>query len=682
MTNNLKLQHWTLDLDKNNLAWLCFDKHESSANVLSADVLKEFAMVIEYLELNIPTGLVIYSGKKNGFIMGADINEFTTIDDVDEAYSLIRQGQQVLDALEALSCPTVAVINGYTLGGGLELAMACNYRLAYKNDKPIIGLPEVQLGLHPGFGGTVRAVRLVGVRAAMKLMLTGKSIRVSAARKIGLVDRLCNPEEWQNQARELVNIQPKLSTAPFLEKILNLAIFRGFIAKTLSKQVKSKANQAHYPAPYAMIKLWKENGASQKTAYQAEARSMAELMCGSTSQNLIRVFFLQNKLKTQLPRSASSIKNIHVIGAGIMGGDIASWCALKGFNVTLQDRSLEDISPALDRADKLFNKRIRDDSARKQTKQRLMADINGTGIAKADLIIEAIYENLEAKKALYKELESQMKPDAILATNTSSILLEDLRTNLAQPHKFIGLHFFNPVAQLPLVEIIKCEDTDSETLQIGFNFVKSISKSPLICKSSEGFIVNRILAPYMAEAMHLKEDGVAPIDIDKIAVNFGMPMGPVELVDTVGIDVALNVSQVLGKAFNRPIPDELIRMVKNKELGKKTGVGFYDWSVKGPNKPAASASETASIPENAEDRLILPMLNEAVACLEEGIVENSEMLDIGVIFGTGFAPFRGGPIQYAKDRGLENILAALKELELQHGLRFKAHPGWQKLLKL
>jgi 3-hydroxyacyl-CoA dehydrogenase/enoyl-CoA hydratase/3-hydroxybutyryl-CoA epimerase len=350
--------------------------------------------------------------------------------------------------------------------------------------------------------------------------------------------------------------------------------------------------------------------------------------------------------------------------------------------VTLQDRSLEDISPALDRADKLFNKRIRDNSAREQTKQRLMADINGTGIAKADLIIEAIYENLEAKKALYKELESQMKPDAILATNTSSILLEDLRTNLAQPHKFIGLHFFNPVAQLPLVEIIKCEDTDSETLQIGFNFVKSISKSPLICKSSEGFIVNRILAPYMAEAMHLKEDGVAPIDIDKIAVNFGMPMGPVELVDTVGIDVALNVSEVLGKAFNRPIPDELIRMVKNKELGKKTGVGFYDWSVKGPNKPTASASETASIPENAEDRLILPMLNEAVACLEEGIVENSEMLDIGVIFGTGFAPFRGGPIQYAKDRGLENILATLKELELQHGLRFKAHPGWQKLLKL
>ena len=679
MTNNINMQHWALDLDQNNIAWLCFDKLESSANVLSADVLKEFAMIIEHLELNLLAGLVIYSGKKNGFIMGADINEFTTIHDVDEAYKLIRQGQQVLDALENLNCPTVAVINGYALGGGLELAMACNYRLAYENDKPIIGLPEVQLGLHPGFGGTVRAVRLTGVRAAMKLMLTGKPIRVSSAYKNRLIDRLCNSEEWQNQARELIKTQPTRSSAPLLEKILNLGIFRGFIAKTLIKQVKSKAKQAHYPAPYAMIKIWKEHGASLKTGYKAEARSMAELMCGSTSRNLIRVFFLQNKLKAQLPRSDSPIKNIHVIGAGIMGGDIASWCALRGFNVTLQDRSLEDITPALNRAERLFNKRVRGDSAREQTKKRLISDVKGSGIAKADLIIEAIYENLEAKKALYKEVESQMKSTAILATNTSSILLEELRANLAQPQKFIGLHFFNPVAQLPLVEIIKCDDTDPETLQIGFNFVKGIGKSPLICKSSEGFIVNRILAPYMAEAMHLKEDGVAPIDIDKIAVNFGMPMGPVELVDTVGIDVALNVSQVLGKAFNRSIPDELIRMVENKELGKKTGLGFYDWSDKGPIKVEALPEETANIPKDAEDRLILPMLNEAIACLEEGIVENSDMLDIGVIFGTGFAPFRGGPIQYAKDRGLENILTTFKNLEKKHGSRFKPHPGWQNL---
>ena len=679
MTDKMKFNHWNLNLDNDNLAWLCFDKHESSANVLSASVLQEFATIIEYLELNIPSGLIIYSGKKNGFIMGADIKEFTKINEEEKAYALIRQGQKVLDALEALACPTLSVINGHTLGGGLELAMACNYRIAIKSDKPIIGLPEVQLGLHPGFGGTVRAVKIAGVRPAMKLMLTGKPIRVKAALKNGLIDRLCNDEEWQNQARSMIKAKPKQTTAPLIEKILNLFFLRGFIVKALIKQVSSKANKNHYPAPYSMINLWKDHGASSDTGYRAEARSMAKLMCGSTSRNLIRIFFLQNKLKSQFATSEININNIHVIGAGIMGGDIASWCALKGFNVTLQDRSSEDIAPALKRAEKLFTKKIKNQSVLDKTRLRLSEDLEGAGIAKADLVIEAIYENLEAKKELYKKLEINMKPTAILATNTSSILLEDLRADLKQPKKFIGLHFFNPVSQLPLVEIISCDDTDQETLQRGFNFVKKISKSPLLCKSSEGFIVNRILSPYMAEAMHLSEDGMASIDIDKIAVKFGMPMGPVELADTVGIDVALNVSKVLGKAFNRPIPKKLIDMVDNNELGKKSGSGFYKWTVAGVSKPKATASETAKIPDNAEDRLILPMLNEAIACLEEGIVADSDMLDIGIIFGTGFAPFRGGPIQYAKERGLDEILSVFKKLEAEHGSRFKAHPGWQNI---
>ena len=681
MTNKAKFQHWALNLDKDNLAWLCFDKHESSANVLSASVLEEFASILEQLQLNLPDGLIIYSGKKNGFIMGADIKEFTKINAEEEAYTLIRQGQKVLDALEALACPTLSVINGYTLGGGLELAMACNYRIAINSDKPIIGLPEVQLGLHPGFGGTVRAVKIAGVRAAMKLMLTGKPIRVKAAKNNGLVDRLCSDEEWQNQARAMIKSKPKQTTAPLIEKLLNLPFLRGFIAKTLIKQVSSKANKNHYPAPYAMIDLWQDHGASTTNGYKAEARSMAKLMCGSTSRNLIRVFFLQNKLKSQFPTSDTHIKNIHVIGAGIMGGDIASWCALKGFNVTLQDRSSEDIAPALKRAEKLFAKKIRNNSLLEKTRSRLSEDLLGDGVVNADLIIEAIYENLEAKKDLYKKIETNMKSSAILATNTSSILLEDLRVDLKQPEKFIGLHFFNPVSQLPLVEIISCDDTDSDTLQTGFNFVKKIGKSPLLCKSSEGFIVNRILAPYMAEAMHLSEEGMASIDIDKIAVNFGMPMGPVELVDTVGIDVALNVSKVLGKAFNRPIPKKLIAMVENNELGKKTGKGFYDWTFDGVSKPSATEDETAKIPDDAEDRLILPMLNEAIACLEEGIVIDSDMLDIGVIFGTGFAPFHGGPIKYAKERGLDNIMMAFAKLEAKHGSRFKAHSGWLKLTK-
>ena len=679
MINEKNYQHWTLSTDKNNLMWLCLDMHESTANVLSAGVLEELFNILEYIQLHLPAGLIIYSGKRNGFIMGADIKGFTGMSNEDESYKLIRQGQKIADNLESLKCPTVSVINGYALGGGLELAMACDYRVAIKSEKPIIGLPEVKLGLHPGFGGTIRTVRISGVRPAMKLMLTGKPISAKSARKIKLVDKISNTEDWQSQARSIIKKKPKKATAPLIEKILNLKPLRSIIAKTLIKQVSSKAKKEHYPAPYAMIDLWLKHGACVKNGYKAEAKSMAKMICTETSRNLVRVFFLQNQLKSQFNKSESDIKNVHVVGAGVMGGDIASWCALKGFNVSLQDRTIEDINPAIERCEKLFAKKIKNDTLRDEAHSRLKIDIAGNEIEKADLIIEAIFENTNAKKELYNNLEKKMKSSAILATNTSSILLEDLRSDLENPDKFIGLHFFNPVSQLPLVEIIKCDDTDQETLQRGFNFIKNIGKSPLLCKSSEGFIVNRILSPYMAEAMHLANDGVALIDIDRAAVNFGMPMGPVELADTVGIDVALNVSKVLGKAFDRPIPQDLFNMVEAKKLGKKTGQGFYKWESGKPIKNAASNEEKTNLSDDIEDRLILPMLNEAAACLDEKIVSNADMLDIGVIFGTGFAPFRGGPIMYAKNRGIKNIIASLKDLEQKYGPRFKPNKAWSSL---
>ena len=304
-------------------------------------------------------------------------------------------------------------------------------------------------------------------------------------------------------------------------------------------------------------------------------------------------------------------------------------------------------------------------------------DVNGDGIAKADLIIEAIFENIKAKKDLYKKIENKMKPSAILATNTSSILLEDLRSDLAKPEKFIGIHFFNPVSQLPLVEIIKCDDTDQSAIDVGLEFVKIVAKSPLLCKSSEGFVVNRLLGPYMAEAMHLAREGIGLTDIDNAAVNFGMPMGPVELVDTVGIDVALNVSKVLGKAYNRPVPNELAQMVESKKLGKKSGEGFYKWVSGKAIKPEPTSPDLIS--DDIEDRLILPMVNEAIKCLNDGIVSDADMLDIGVIFGTGFAPFRGGPIQYAKDRGVENVISSLDSLAQKYGDRFKPSSAWSNI---
>jgi 3-hydroxyacyl-CoA dehydrogenase/enoyl-CoA hydratase/3-hydroxybutyryl-CoA epimerase len=342
----------------------------------------------------------------------------------------------------------------------------------------------------------------------------------------------------------------------------------------------------------------------------------------------------------------------------------------------LQDREDKYIQPALDRAKKLFTKRVRDDAKREETIRRLTADVNGDGVAGADLVIEAIFENLEAKQDLYRSLESKMKPGALLATNTSSIRLEDLRTNLREPQRFIGLHFFNPVALMPLVEVIRCKDTEQDALDVGFGFVKGIGKLPLECASAPGFVVNRILAPYMAEAMHLAEEGVPLVDIDRAAENFGMPMGPVELVDSVGIDVALHVSRVLGAALNRPVPDALAVMVDNGQLGRKSGQGFYRWVDGKADKPANSGADIA---EDVQDRLVLSMVNEAVACLADGVVSEADLLDAGVIFGTGFAPFRGGPINYARERGLEATIARLNQLVNAYGERFAPHDGWSKL---
>ena len=670
-------KNWRMETDGDGIVWLGIDNADASANVLSATVLEELVAMITLYESNPPRGLVIYSGKSNGFIMGADINEFTHIDSVEQGYELIRLGQQVMDRVEALQCPTVAAINGFALGGGLELAMACDYRLVLQNKKPILGLPEVQLGIHPGFGGTVRAVQIMGVRAAMPLMLTGKPITASKAIRQRLIDRIAGPDNWRQAAKELIAMQKPKARAPFLDRMMNVAVVRPFVANMLLKQVRSKARKDHYPAPFAIIDLWAKFAASPTTGYEAEARSMAELLNGATSRNLVRVFFLQNRLKSQGSKPAQKISRVHVIGAGVMGGDIAAWCALRGMNVTLQDREMKFIEPALERANKLFGKKIRDTDDQQATIARLNADVKGLGIADADLIIEAIFEDLDAKQALYKNTESSMKPGAILATNTSSIRLEELRTVLHQPQRFIGLHFFNPVAVLPLVEVIRCEDTEQNVLDVGFAFVKTIGKFPLECTSSPGFVVNRLLAPYMAEAMHLAESGVPLAEIDKVAEDFGMPMGPVELVDSVGIDVALNVSQVLGAAFNRPIPERLTSMVEQKQLGRKSGQGFYRWEDGKAVKD--QHAEQAALPGDLQDRLMLPMVNEAVACLHERVVSDADLLDAGVIFGTGFAPFRGGPLKYARDRGTAEVQAALSELAAKYGERFQPHEGWSDL---
>ena len=553
--------------------------------------------------------------------------------------------------------------------------MACDYRIAHDTNKKIIGLPEVQLGINPGFGGTVRSVRIVGVRPAMQMMLTGAPMAPRKARKIGLIDKITTDDGWRADAKKLIDTQPPKQQAPFVERLLSSSIARPFIRNVLLKQVRGKARKEHYPAPYAIIDLWSRFGAKGDIAYEAEAQSISKLMCGETSRNLVRVFFLQTSLKSQGNKDAAKIEHVHVVGAGVMGGDIAAWCALRGNTVTLQDREMQYIEPALARAKKLFAKRVRDDAKRAETTARLRADVAGDGAAEADLVIEAIFENLEAKQALYKDLQAKMKPGAMLATNTSSIRLEELRTVLDRPERFIGLHFFNPVAMLPLVEVIRCEDTEREAMDIGSGFVRNIGKLPLECSSAPGFVVNRILAPYTGEAMALAEEGVPLAEIDRAAEAFGMPMGPIELVDSVGLDVGLSVAKVMSAAFDRQIPGNLGELVDAGRLGRKSGHGFYEWVDGKAVKPEA----TGNVPDDLQDRLILPMVNEAVAALSEGVIDDADLLDAGVIFGTGFAPFRGGPLNYARARGLDEVIARLKELAERHGDRFTPHQGWSNL---
>ena len=555
--------------------------------------------------------------------------------------------------------------------------MMFDYRIGPDSDKKIFGLPEVKLGLHPGFGGTVRAVQLCGVREGMQLMLTGNPINAKKALRIGLIDKIAGEDDWRDAAKKLVATKPALGKAPLMDRILGLAPFRPLIRNMLTKQVSRKARKEHYPAPYAMIDLWAKHGASSTTGYDAEAESFAPLMVSDTAQNLIRVFFLQSQLKKQGNPTDVKIEHVHVVGAGVMGGDIAAWCALRGMTVTLQDREQKYIDPALERAQKLFGKRVRDEQKRAETSARLTSDVAGDGAAKADLIIEAIFENLEAKQALYQDLQAKMKPGALLATNTSSIKLEDLRPVLNEPTRFIGLHFFNPVAMLPLVEVIRCADTDQDAMDIGFAFTKAIGKFPLECLSSPGFVVNRILAPYMGEAMALAHEGVSLVTIDKAAVKFGMPMGPIELADSVGLDIAKHVAGILTTAAPREVPESgLDALVDAGKLGRKTGEGYYRWEEGKAVKPPADGKPAAN---DLEDRLILPMVNEAVACLSEGVVTEADLLDAGVIFGTGFAPFRGGPINYARQRGIDDVTASLRSLAERYGDRFNPHEGWSKL---
>ena len=677
--SNKQWKNWHLETDEDDVIWLHFDKAESSTNVFSADVFAEFFEILDQLSGINPKGLIILSDKESGFIAGANIEEFTQLESEEQALELIRVGQSAFDKLQTLPFPTLSLINGFCLGGGLEMSLACDYRIALDEPKTRLGLPEVLLGIHPGWGGTMRLPRLIGAPAAMDLMLSGRTVSARAAKKMGIVDRIAPQRHLKRAAKVLILKRPAISTSGKIRAIANTSVIRPLLAKYLRKQVEKRAPEKHYPAPYALIDLWEKYGGDEKTMLKEEAISVAQLVSGATAQNLVRVFLLQERLKSLGKGVDFQPKHVHVIGAGIMGGDIAAWCALKGLTVTLQDREPKFIAPAVKRAHALFKKRLKAPHLVQAAKDRLIPDQQGSGVKSADVVIEAIIENKEAKQELFSQIESLLKPDTILATNTSSIPLDELSETLQQPDRLVGIHFFNPVAKMQLVEIVEGENTSQENKNKAAKFCRCIDRLPLPVKSSPGFLVNRILMPYLMEAVKLLEEGVPAQVIDRAATDFGMPMGPILLADTVGLDICLSVAEILGEALGLNVPEALRKKVKAGKLGVKSGQGFYQYKKGKQMKTKVNVDNSDSHSEDIADRLILQMLNESIACLREGVIGNMDLVDVGMIFGTGFAPFRGGPMHYMEQRGRQVIVDRLKELEGQYGERFAADAGWQTI---
>jgi 3-hydroxyacyl-CoA dehydrogenase/enoyl-CoA hydratase/3-hydroxybutyryl-CoA epimerase len=667
-----KYTNWDVVVDEQHIIWLGVDRKDTSVNAINEAVLEELNNILQDISaLAEAKGLVIYS-KKKGFIAGADVNVFSQFKNEDKALEFLRKGQNVFSRIEQLKIPSVAMIDGHCLGGGLELALACDYRIASDEKATQLGLPEIWLGFHPGWGGTVRLPRLIGGQDALTVILSGKMYHAKQAKKMGFVDEVVPLRQLKRAAVYFLSKRPEKHKPTFKQSLTNISWIKPIIAKISRFKLQNKGvNPQHYPAYFSTIDLWEKESHFDDRAYRKEADSVKKLVSeGETAKNLIRVFQLRERLKGFAKASQFKARHVHVVGAGTMGGDIAAFCALKGLHVTIQDQNYEKIAPAIARANRLFRKKLRSSHEIQSVKDHLIPDPQGFGIAKADVIIEAVFENLKVKQDLFQQIEKQAKPDAILATNTSSIPLDEISAVMIAPTRLVGIHFFNPVEKMDLVEVVQSTQTSKEVAAQACAFVNQIAHLPLPVKSSPGFLVNRVLMPYLVECVHLLEEGYKPEEVDKAAKAFGMFMGPVELADTVGIDVCLAVAKNLTSYYGGSIPARLEEMVQLGKLGKKSGEGFYTYKNGRPIKQKVGPSRDAA---EIANRLILRMVNESAACLREGVVEDADLLDAGMIFATGFAPFRGGPMHYAQHFGHDKLNELFVRLETQYGERFKAN---------
>ena len=671
-------QHWRLARDEHDVAWLLFDKQDSPVNLLAKALLAELGEVLEHIGKDLPKGLVIRSAKASNFCVGADIGEFGDLGDVAQITATLQEAHAIVDRLATLAIPTVAIIHGTCLGGGLELALCCRYRLALPDAR--LGLPEIRLGLHPGLGGTFRLPRLIDPVRAMTMMLTGKPLDARRARAAGLVDTVIEERHVLGAVRAAMTGKLQRHETGLRNRLLTTSPARHLEARQMRAKSAEQADPEHYPAPGALIALWEEHGDDQAAMQQAEIRSFAELLTGRTAQNLIRVFFLRERMQRTTRTAVEPVRQVHVVGAGAMGGDIAGWCAFQGLRVTLYDTDAAMIARAVKKTAGLCDARHLSETATRDVLDRLIPDHRNRGVAHADLVIEAVPEKIDIKRKVYGEIEPHLKPGAVLATNTSSIPLRELTAQLKHPERFVGLHFFNPVARMQLVEVVAQDKADEATMARAKSFVGRIDRLPAVVAGSPGFLVNRVLMPYLLEAIRLVDEGITAERIDQAAETFGMPMGPLELADQVGLDICLDVAEMLRERLQTSMattPAWLANWIREGRLGLKSGQGFYSWHNGKPRKK--EQKDDADAGGKIIDRLMLPMLNTCVACLREGVVSDPELLDGALVFATGFAPFRGGPLEYARTRGIGEIVTTLQDLADRHGAHFAPDPGWDEL---
>ncbi len=641
----MALQHWKLERDADGIAWATLDVAGSSTNTLGSTVMLELAGLLDELDRQPPTGLVIRSGKAAGFIAGADIEEFTRIDSPAAARALVERGWSLFNRLAAVAYPTLALVRGHCMGGGFELALACRYRLTVDEPATRMALPEVMLGIYPAWGGMLRLPQLVGPAAALDLMLTGKGVDARKAKRLGLADDCVPPRVMESAARIMLLSGRAPRTLPLMQRLLNGPL-KGIVARKARQQTAAKVRPEHYPAPFAIIDIWARHGGNALAVPADSSASLEAIFRSPTAKNLVRVFYLQERLKAFGKDADFAPKRVHVVGAGVMGGDIAAECALRGMIVTLQDQSIERIAPAIARAAKRFERKFRGQPREVRfALDRLIPDPAGHGVAQADVVIEAIFENLDAKRALLADVERRARPDALLASNTSSLRIADIAAALADPARLVGVHFFNPVAMMPLVEVVRTAATGDEAFRRAAAFVRKLDKLPLPVRDEPGFLVNAVLGPYMYEALRCVDEGIAPEAIDAALSAFGMPMGPIELVDTVGLDIAVAAGKALAGA-DAVLPRALADKVAAGQLGKKSGQGFYRWEAGKAQKAAAPR-----VPDGLARRILAPLLAATENCVAKGVVDDADLADAGVIFGTGFAPFTGGPLNYSRSAG-------------------------------